>query len=106
VEVAVVARIEKDQIAAIVLDAIRAANQLRSPEHQIEETTDAPLFGGRGELDSLGLVSLLMDIEELLLENGVEVLLSSEDAMSQSRSPYRDVPALVEYIASILDRTA
>jgi acyl carrier protein len=106
VEVAVVARIEKDQIAAIVLDAIRAANQLRSPEHRIAETTDAPLFGGRGELDSLGLVSLLMDIEELLLENGVEVLLSSEDAMSQSRSPYRDVPALVEYIASILDRTA
>jgi acyl carrier protein len=100
-EVAMPLTIEKDRIFEVILNAIRDSNQLRSPEQQIDEKPNAPLFGDNGKLDSLGLVSLLMDIEELLLENGVEVSLSSEDAMSQSRSPYRDVQSLVDYILSI-----
>ncbi len=101
---AVAPTIDKNQITDIVLDAIRDANQLRSPELQIGESADEPLFGGAGKLDSLSLVALLMDIEELLLDRGFEVLLSSEDAMSQGRSPYRDVSSLVDYISKLLDQ--
>ena len=98
--------IAKDQLTGIVFDAIRDANQLRSPDQQIGESVDEPLFCGSGQLDSLGLVSLLMDIEELLLETGFEVSLSSEHAMSQSKSPYRDVSALVDYISQLLNQDA
>lgn len=101
-DTAVSPSIDRDQICDIVLDAVRDANQLREADQKITESSDAALFGGEGKLDSLGLVSLLMDIEEMLLEHGAEVTLSSEDAMSRSRSPYRDVPSLVDYIDSIL----
>ncbi len=101
---AVAPKLDKDQITNVVLDAIRDANQLRGPDQQIEETPEAPLFGGSGVLDSLGLVSLLMDIEEMVLDMGGEVSLSSEDAMSQRRSPYRDVPSLVDYIDRLLNQ--
>ncbi len=94
--------IDKNQITDIVLDAIRDANQIRSPELQIGESVDEPLFGGAGKLDSLGLVALLMDVEELFLDKGFEVSLSSEDAMSLGRSPYRDVSSLVDYISNLL----
>lgn len=90
--------IDKEAITNIILDAIRDANQLRLPELQIGVSKDEPLFGGAGLLDSLSLVALLLDIEDLLLDIGFEVSLSSEDAMSQKRNPYRDVPSLADYI--------
>jgi acyl carrier protein len=96
--------IERDRITAIVLEAVSDANQLRSGDQKIDETADAPLFGGDGPLDSLGLVSLLMDIEEMLVDEGFEISLSSEDAMSQKRSPYRDVASLSDYIEQCIGK--
>jgi hypothetical protein len=45
-----------------------------------------------------------MDIEELLLDVEIEVSLSSEDAMSQKKSPYRDVTSLVDYISNNMNQ--
>ena len=42
---------------------------------------------GRTALDSLGLVSLLIDIEDSLRDAGIDVMLSDARAMSQKRSP-------------------
>jgi acyl carrier protein len=94
--------IDKEQITNLVLDAIRDTNQLRVPELQIGVSENEPLFGWGGILDSLSLVALLLDIEELVLDKGFEVSLSSEDAMSQAKSPYRDVSSLVDYISQLL----
>ena len=98
--------ITKSQITSIVFDAIRDANQLRSPENQIDEDVGSRLFGGDGKLDSLSLVALLMDIEEMLLDVELEVSLSSEDAMSQKKSPYRDVTSLVDYIFNSMNQAS
>ena len=94
-------RLSRSQVTAIVVEAIKDSNELRSPDSQLSENEDAQLFGGEGRLDSMGLVALLMDIEELLLDAGADVSLSSEDAMSRSQSPYRDIRSLVDYIQSL-----
>jgi len=61
------------------------------------------IFGPGGALDSLGLVSFLADLEFRIAEEfGREVVLASEAAMSRSRSPFRDVTALSQYIAELL----
>ena len=52
---------------------------------------DAPIFGPDSSLDSLGLVGLLLDIEEGLQAIGCDVVLSDERAVSQKRSPFRNV---------------
>ena len=62
------------------------------------------IFGGGAALDSLGLVNFLADLEYRIAEEfGREIVLASEQAMSRSRSPFRDVAALTEYVVELLN---
>jgi acyl carrier protein len=57
------------------------------------------LFGPRGALDSLGLVSLLVLVEEKLADElGVSLTLADERAMAQESSPFRTVATLAAYV--------
>ena len=61
------------------------------------------IFGAGAPLDSLGLVNFLADLEyRLSAEFGREIVLASERAMSRTRSPFRDVAALTEYVLELL----
>ncbi len=93
---------ETAEIRAVVLDALRNANLSRPSDEQLEVSDDAAIFGPGSPLDSMGLVALLLDIEEALSSAGVSVSLSDDRAMSQSRSPFRSVPSLVAFIAGAL----
>ena len=90
-----------EEILAIVLHAIRTTNASRPPSSQVPVSPDAALFGIGGALDSLGLLTLLLDIEDDMQRAGHLVRLSDDRAMSQTRSPFRSVPSLVEYIGRI-----
>jgi acyl carrier protein len=92
----------QEEIRQIVLDAMAAANQAREPHLQLRVEPDAPLFGAGSPLDSLGLDGLLVDLEDALRDRGLDVELSDASAMSQSRSPFRSVTALVDYVATSL----
>ena len=82
----------------LVLRAMQNANVARMPDAQLTIAPDAPLFGPDSALDSLGLVSLLIDIEDSLRDAGIDVMLSDARAMSQKRSPFRSVASLVAFI--------
>jgi acyl carrier protein len=86
------------EVQDLVLRAMQNANVARMPDAQLTISPDAPLFGPGSALDSLGLVSLLIDIEDALRDRGIEVMLSDARAMSQKRSPFRSVAALVAFI--------
>ncbi|HZN35595.1 MAG TPA: hypothetical protein VFB80_17320 [Pirellulaceae bacterium] len=97
---------DRHQIEDVVVSAIRIINQGRTPEHQLAESADAALYGAGSPLDSLGLVALLIEVEEGLREEGRAISLSDERAVSQKHSPFRSVPALVDYIAGRLGNPA
>jgi acyl carrier protein len=62
------------------------------------------LFGRDGLLDSLGLVTLVVAVEQAIAdEYGVSVSLADDRALSQRHSPYRTVGSLAEYCAGVLD---
>jgi hypothetical protein len=64
---------------------------------------DNVIFGAGGLLDSLGLVNFLADLEFRLAEEfGRATVLASDQAMSRSRSPFRDVSSLTDYIVELL----
>jgi len=68
-------------------------------EETIELTLDSKLFGGGGPLDSMALVNLLVDLEELIEDDfGVSTTLADEKAMSRRTSPFSRVKYLIEYI--------
>ncbi|MGS2721746.1 hypothetical protein [Paraglaciecola aestuariivivens] len=86
----------------IVILALELSNQSRSDDSQIPISDNTILFGQNGHLDSMALVALLMDIEDALQDQGIEVSLSDEKAMSLSRSPFKDIPSITQYIQTVL----
>lgn len=71
------------------------ADGLDLPEAISAETA---LFGANGILDSMGLVSLVIAVEQAVEEQcGTTISLANEKALSQQRSPYRTIAALAEY---------
>lgn len=63
------------------------------------------LLGGAAVLDSLGLVELILEVETRLRERGYSVTLTSEEAFSRSRSPFRIVATLAEYVEEQIEHT-
>jgi acyl carrier protein len=92
----------RERIEHVVLGAIRQANLARTPNAQLHASADAVIFGAGSPLDSLGLVALLIDIEEAFAADGMDISLSDSRAMSARQSPFRTVDSLVAHIESVL----
>jgi acyl carrier protein len=87
-----------------ILDAVQQYNDEASPDRRIPPTPDAKLFGRGGALDSLGLVNLILLVEERISDQyGVALTLADERAMSQEKSPFRNVQTLAEYICFLMN---
>jgi acyl carrier protein len=91
------------EIVSLILANVRdiaEEQDIEIPE-ALEENT--PLFGKYGLFDSLGLVSLVVALEEAIADKyGVTVSLADEKAMSQKHSPYRSISYLAEYASSLI----
>jgi len=91
--------IDRSQAGALVLAClsdILIARQVVLTEPLTDTTR---LLGGDTMLDSLGLVELIVDVEQRLeAELGVAVTLADERAMSLRQSPFRTVDTLADYI--------
>lgn len=96
---------QKSDITQIVLSAIEMANHSREDDAQMPVAENTSLYGEDGHLDSMGLVSFLIDIEESLEDQDIKVSLSDERAMSQSRSPFASVTTLVDYIEMLINES-
>jgi D-alanine--poly(phosphoribitol) ligase subunit 2 len=81
---------------------LRCAQELGDGEEPPVPVTlgeDAPLYGGRGLLDSLQLVTLVIAVEEAVDDHfGVSITLADERALSRERSPFRTVGSFAEYV--------
>jgi acyl carrier protein len=64
------------------------------------------LFGTGSTIDSLTLVSFIVDLESLLSEKySQSISLTDDRAMTREKSPFSSVNDLVEYIEEIIDPT-
>lgn len=81
-----------------VQGAVDEMNLSLPQDRQLSRDPDAVLFGPGSQLDSVGLVNLVMAAEQHLGDaTGADIMLASEAAMSRKRSPYRSLRALAEY---------
>ena len=91
--------INKDSVQEIILHALRSINDERGPDEQIQIGFDSRLFGTDAVLDSLSLVSVIVDVEADISDvSGRDVSLTDDRAMSQAVSPFTDVTTLTDYI--------
>ena len=88
------------ELIAETLTRVLAAEELPPPD-RVDDST--PLVGG-AVIDSLGLVELIVEIEQRLRrDHGAAVTLADERAMSQKHSPFRTIGTLADYIESLLE---
>ena len=70
----------------------------------IELSLESKLFGGGGPLDSMALVNLVVDLEELIEDDyGKTITLADEKAMSRRTSPFSRVQNLIDYVQEQLN---
>ncbi|MGA3324798.1 MAG: hypothetical protein ABSF45_10015 [Terriglobia bacterium] len=68
-----------------------------------EVDAETHLLGAKTLLDSSALVSLLVEVEQQINDAvGAEILLADDRAMSQKRSPFRNIGTLAEYVLMLL----
>lgn len=97
------ATLTRDQICDSVLKAIDNLNPQLPEEQQVERSSSAKLFGREAPLDSLGLVNLIVAVEEQLADDlDLAMTLANEKAMSRRTSPFRSVDTLVDFIEELV----
>lgn len=90
--------LNRQRIEAIVLDAIGRMNQLREESEQIPASPHALLDVVGGRLDSLDLMTMLIEVEDGLRAEGAETLLADAQTLGHQPYPLRSVATLVRYI--------
>jgi acyl carrier protein len=94
----------RDKILQAIFHAIGRTNELREPNQRIACSEDAGLFGSEGGLDSMDLVSLVLDLEEAINSaSGIRLVLADERAMARRHSPFRNVRSLADYVQERLE---
>ena len=92
------------EIKTLVFRAIDEINQQLPIEDHLEKSLDAVLLGINSKLDSLGLINLIVAVEQNIEDEfDVTITLADEKAMSQKHSPFRTVESLVNYIRLLLE---
>jgi acyl carrier protein len=87
-----------NDLTQLIIDTTRSIAEEQSLELTEELSAETRLFGSKGLLDSLALVSLVIAVEQGIEEKfGVNVELADDKALSQKNSPYRSIGTLAAY---------
>ena len=90
-------------IETVIINSIKELNNNLSKDNKLELSKKTILFGKDGKLDSLGLVNLLVIMEQNIEDEfDVCIIIADERAMSQKHSPFRTIGTLADYIDMLL----
>lgn len=93
----------RDAALRLVLARLALLGQELGKPALIHADEQTRLFGEASPLDSIGLVTLIADLEgDILAATGRTVFLADEKAMSRLTSPFRRVGLLAEYLVEVV----
>ncbi len=92
----------QDELITLILETLQGMNEGDDVDYSTV-TSDTALFGPDGVLDSIGLVTLIVAVEQAVEDRyGAVVALADEKAFSQKNSPFRTAASLAEYAARLV----
>ena len=95
------------KVQQAILSAIDEINDDLPEVDKVPRSIDTVLFGIGGNLDSLGLVRLLVATENNIEEQfQTKIIIADEHMMAQEKNPFDTVSTLAEYVSSLLDEGA
>ena len=99
--------IEATEVEKIILTALANLNEELPADRRINISVDTVLFGVNAELDSLSLVSLVVEVEsEVNTKLGLDITLADERAMSRPVLPFTSVQTLRDYVLELSNHNA
>lgn len=97
-------KMEIQNIEALIIMSLQQVKEVLDEQKIDSFDSDTKIFGRKGVLDSMGLVSLITDLEERIEEEfGISLILADDRAMSQQKSPFRSVSSLAQYICMLIE---
>ncbi|TGO02872.1 hypothetical protein PN36_17505 [Candidatus Thiomargarita nelsonii] len=95
---------DRQEILKIVLEAVSEVGEDEDKDILQNPDESTRLYGGaNGNLDSMGVVFLVTELEESLSEKlGIDLTLADDRAMSQRNSPFKSVKTITDYIMMLL----
>lgn len=91
--------ITKDFILELIYSVIDDHNKLNPVDLKLEKSLDTVLLGTMGNLDSLGLVNFLLEVENIIKKNVFQdVCVIDEILFLDENGPYSNVETLLEHI--------
>ena len=98
--------LERSHIVQAIFEAIDEFNETQPSENQLEKSESVIFFGRDGKVDSLGLVNLVLAVEEKIRDTfSTEISLMDEKAMSYKNSPFRSLESMTDYIHYSLENS-
>jgi len=91
-------RVDRSTLIDLVVSVV--SDHCRLVETGVDVGASTRLFGRDGLLDSLGLVSVVVEVEQRLSDLGISLM--DDRAMSQERSPFQSPETLADYILALL----
>lgn len=94
--------LNRQAVVETILSALRDLLQENAADElpTLDEATR--LIGHAAVLDSMGLVTLIVEVEQRLeAEYDLVVVLADDRAMSQTRSPFLSVGSLADYVMQL-----
>jgi acyl carrier protein len=95
---------ERERIEEVIITSFNDYLEMQDIEGEVDSETI--LFGSESTLDSMGLVSVVVDIESYFQGQGHRISLSSERAMSRKSSPFRTVTTLTDFILELMEEAS
>lgn len=93
----------KEDILNTIIEAVKDLNQELNIQQFYSPSPSTLLYGSQGNLDSIGLVRLISEIESLISDRfDKNIILADERAMSRNKSPFRTIGVLADYIVELL----
>jgi acyl carrier protein len=90
-------------IEELILGALTDVNDEQPEDERIEVGPATPLFGPDAQIDSLALVSVIVDVETALnVDYDLPISLTDDRAMTREVSPFDDVQTLKDYIVELV----
>lgn len=91
----------REKILSIIYDEMNSLLEKDNVQGEMNEETG--IYGSSGRLDSMGLVSLLVAVEQAVEDEfDIEIAIANARAMSQKNSPFKTVGSLADYVTELV----
>ena len=95
---------DQERVQQAVYRAVDELNKQLPKGIAVDKARDAVLYGKTGKLESIDVVTLIMEVEDQVkAEFGASITIADDRAMSRENSPFLTVGTLTDYVAELLN---